>query len=78
MSLRVKYHLLKEAMNLLGILEYAALGGGLYYLIERELSNSLLLFVLMGCFLWASSELGYYVNQLQIRLELSKQNDRRD
>lgn len=71
-SLRARYHLLKEVMNLLGVLDWIAMLGGLYYLIEREPRSSLLLIALMIIFSWGRDELNYYVNQLQIRLELEK------
>ena len=68
-SLQVRYHLLKTIVNLLGLFEWLAGGYGLLSFYNEDTRWCWAILVLAVSYL-TSCELGYYVNRLQIRLEL--------
>lgn len=73
-SLRVRYHILKTIVELLGLLEYLAMGYGLISFYAKDSRNWQLAIIILAISYLTSYELGYYVNRLQIRIELERGN----
>ena len=72
MSLRAKYHIIKTVVNLLGLFEWLAGGYGLLAFYSQDAQGWQLAIVVLAVSYLTSCELGYYVNRLQIRLELKE------
>ncbi len=69
-NLQVRYHLLKLVVELLGLFEYLAMGYGLLSFYSKDSHGWQLAIIILAVSYLTSCELGYYVNRLQIRLEL--------
>jgi len=71
-NLRVRYHILKTIVELLGLLEYLAMGYGLISFYTKDSRSWQLAIIILAISYLTSYELGYYVNRLQIRIELER------
>lgn len=71
-NLQVRYHILKTIVNVMGLMEWLAGGYGLISFSTKTVPGWQLAIVVLAISYLTSCELGYYVNRLQIRLELKR------
>ena len=75
MNLLVKYHVFKTIVNLLGLFEWLAGGYGLISFSTQTVPGWQLALAVLAVSYLTSCELAYYVNRLQIRLEMTRKEE---
>lgn len=69
-----KYIVLKEIVVLMGLCEYLGLGGGFFFIGAGRYQESAIFFTLLGVSYYISAKLGWRVNEMLVRLQVTAVN----